>query len=130
MAKLSKEDLEQIVRNDLPGFKVSQKSRAAKTAEGADARNAGADASRAESLRRKYLGGDAAADDDDDNDASGLTDWAARGTDNNPGDDDDTDDEVIVAVEPETSNHPWDRSARPKAAVISKKEKKVIGQQG
>lgn len=36
----------------------------------------------------------------------------------------------IVAVEPETSADPLDRGSRAKVAVISKKEKKVIGQQG
>ena len=128
MAKLSKEDLEQIVSHDLPGYKVSRKSKAEEqTGRAGGVRDTGADDSRAESLRRKYLGG--AADDEDDDDASGPFESMAGAADNNPGGDD-TDDEVIVAVEPETSNHAWDRSARPKAAVISKKDKKVIGQQG
>jgi hypothetical protein len=37
---------------------------------------------------------------------------------------------VIVAVEPEEPAHLWDRASRPKAIVISGKNKKIVGKQG
>ena len=40
------------------------------------------------------------------------------------------DDTEIVLVEPKTAPHPLDRGSRPKAVVISTKNKKIIGTQG
>ena len=40
------------------------------------------------------------------------------------------DDTEIVLVEPKTAPHPLDRGSRPKAVVISTKDKKIIGTQG
>ena len=89
------------------------------------------DSRRAEVLRRRYLGTDAEAVDDEDDLAEDSAPLAAA-KDYVPENDlaDDDDDEMIVAVEPETAADPLDRGTRAKAAVISKKGKKVIGQQG
>lgn len=133
MAKMNKEELERVIERDLPGYKVSRQSKVERAAESSEGTRGLADAAggggsdRLSELRRKYLG--AADDDEDEDDAVGLV--AARAVASNPGrrdDDSDDDDEEIVAVEPEAANHPWDRSARPKAVVV--KNKKVIGVQG
>jgi len=42
----------------------------------------------------------------------------------------DDEDVAIVSVEKRTKTDPWDRSARPKAMVVSEKEGRVIGRQG
>ena len=121
MAKMNKKELERIIAKDLPGYRVSPQSKVERASETSErscgladtARSGGSD--RISELRRKYLG--SAAEEDD-------------AVDSNPGhnDDSDDDDEEIVAVEPEAANHPWDRSARPKAVVV--KNKKIIGVQG
>jgi hypothetical protein len=74
------------------------------------------------------LGTDTDATDADEDEASEES--ATLAADEADSSTDDEDDEMIVAVEPETAADPLDRGSRAKAAVISKKEKKVIGQQG
>jgi hypothetical protein len=135
MAKLTSAELDEIVKQSLPGYKVARRSQVAGDAlDATEAQGSKAggvvDAAHLEDLRQKYLGADFAGDDDDDDLSDELltTDYA-----NGPArnfSDDEGDDEIIVAVEPETSADPLDRGSRPKAAVISTKEKKVIGQQG
>ncbi len=128
MAKLSSEELEEIVKQSLPGYRISRRSQVAgqsqDTGAGRDSASAKSEADHLKQLRRKYLGPDFSPDDDDQLDESDRIDYA-----NGPVDDN-SDDAVIVAVEPETAADPLDRSARAKAAVISKKEKRIIGQQG
>ena len=137
MANLTDSELEEIVKRSLPGYKVSPKSQVVRqAAEESDSVRRGArvshsDASRAETLRRRYLGTEAEAAEADEDEAAEESTLAAdegyAAPDNSI---DDEDDEMIVAVEPETTTDPLDRGSRAKAAVISKKEKKVIGQQG
>jgi len=67
-------------------------------------------------LHEKFIEGTSAADEREPNGAP-VADAA----------DDDTE---IVLVEPKTSPHPLDRGSRPKAVVISTKNKKIIGTQG
>lgn len=136
MANLTDEELDEIVKQSLPGYKVSPKSQVAKQVREVDSARRSADASstdsrRAEVLRRRYLGTDAEAVDDEDDLTEDSAPLAAA-KDYVPENDlaDDDDDEMIVAVEPETAADPLDRGTRAKAAVISKKGKKVIGQQG
>ncbi len=137
MANLTDSELDEIIKQSLPGYKVSSKSQVARPATETDsvrsgARASHADASRAETLRRRYLGTDVTATDADDEDASEESANFVADENYAPPDSslDDEDDEMIVAVEPETATDPLDRGSRAKAAVISKKEKKVIGQQG
>jgi hypothetical protein len=127
MSKLSREELQKIIAEDLPGYRVANEDEGSV----ADAPvfnegiNANAEAEtpdlselRVKYLREKYLG--EAADN--------LETEAAPENDSAP-EEDPTEDE-IVAVTPDNPAHPWDRGGRPKATVVSAKEKKVIGQQG
>lgn len=127
MGKLSSQEIKKIIARDAPGYRLSSKS--IRSQEGTDAaavdmQGAEATESREKTLREKYLGSDSSAEDNDlEVDTAGHTSAEADAGDDNSEDE-------IVAVEPERSAHPWDRSARPKAVVISGKEKKIIGSQG
>jgi hypothetical protein len=120
MAKMARKDLERIVRKEMPGYRLARKPKPGRAA--ADAR---ASARRAapeartpslDALKRKYLGADAAP----------APKKATRGADTKKRRGADR----IVAVEPESAAHPWDRAARPKAVVVSGKDKKIVGRQG
>ena len=134
MADLTDSELEEIVKQGLPGYKVSPKSQVAKQATETDSVRRGASAARAEDraerLRRKYLGPDADVEADEDEAADAATFVSEEEPARRDSAIDDEDDEMIVAVEPDSDADPLDRGSRAKAAVISKKEKKVIGQQG
>lgn len=133
MANLTDLELEEIVKQGLPGYKVSSKSEVARHE--TDSARSGARAasaeSRGETLRRRYLGTDADLNVDEEEEAEAATLVAEEEPARRDSViDDEDDDEIIVAVEPETDSDSLDRGSRTKAAVISKKEKKVIGQQG
>ena len=117
MAKLTDEELQEIVQRDLPGRRVVRRaSRFAADAARDAASNAEAQAPSLADLRRKYLG----------EEDGGITpDFAAldAGHTNN------TDDEIVVTSSAQGSD-PWRRGAGPKAAVVSGSERKVIGAQG
>ncbi len=137
MANLTDSEIAEIVKQGLPGYKVSPKSQVARQATETDEVRRGANASRAEdraeTLRRKYLGPDAELEADEGEAAEAATFVAEEEParrDSAIDDEGDEDDEMIVAVEPEIESDPLDRGSRVKAAVISKKEKKIIGQQG
>lgn len=125
MAKLSNEELDEIVKQSLPGYRVSRRSQVAGQSLDAEKDSERAEPEHLRQLRRKYLGPDFTPDDDDPTQDSDRITFA-----DGPVDDDESDDDIIVAVEPDTATDPLDRGSRAKAAVISKKEKKVIGQQG
>jgi len=129
MAKLTADEIERIVKRDMPGYRVSTKSSAGRDEAARDSRNAARPESASETdqtpfdaLRSRYLG-DAAWEEETESPEVDLeiASDAANGND---------DDAEIIAVEPEQAAHPWDRGARPKAAVISTKSKKIVGQQG
>ena len=129
MAKLPAGEIERIVERDMPGHRVSTKSSSIPVRDQAtrDSRDSFSSPSvtnqtRTDELRSKYLGD---ADWEEETESSDTDHEIA--SDAASGNDDDTE---IIAVEPEQAAHPWDRGARPKAAVISAKEKKIIGQQG
>jgi hypothetical protein len=152
MAKLSRDEVKEIVRRDVPGTRVVE------TDPAADPRKLRAapdlDSPDLDALRAKYLGNagappaeDAAGAGEDAAEAPGAPEApeARAGTseapaeaaaepgasvDGDDGDDDDDDDVEIVSVAPEQPAEPWDRGARPKAVVVSSKEKRVIGRQG
>ena len=134
MANLTDSELEEIVKQSLPGYKVSPKSQVARHGTETDSARRTASAAtaetRAETLRRRYLGADAELDAEEEEAAEAATLVAEEEPAPHSAIIDEDDDEIIVAVEPETSTDPLDRGSRAKAAVISKKEKKVIGQQG
>lgn len=134
MANLTDSELEEIVKQGLPGYKISPKSQVARQGFESDEARRGASASRAENraetLRRRYLGTDAEVEAEEEDAAEAATFVAEEEPAPHESAIDDEDDEIIVAVEPETASDPLDRGSRAKVAVISKKEKKVIGQQG
>ncbi len=126
---MNKELLEQIVNRDLEGYKVSDKSvHSEQNNEGFESMDSTKDNQSESStpdfrlLRQKYLHQD---DSFESNDAEAAVVYVADSADAS-----DSEQDEIVAVEPETAAHPWDRAARPKAVVISGSEKKVIGEQG
>ena len=126
MSKLSVDDIKQILEKDLPNYQLTREEEASMRDLGAaDKRSpplAEVSSQNIASLREKYLGASEGAD-------SGTSDVsAAAGSDENVSND--AAEDVIVAVSPKTSSQPWDRGSRPKAAVISGSEKRVIGEQG
>ncbi len=129
MARKSREELDEIVRRELPGYHVAPQ---ATPDEGADAavpaRRAAPDAGTPDldTLRRKYLRNpDAVGQTAADELAGGN-----RGPDApTPDDGGDPDDDVIVAIAPDDRPDPWDRSVRPKSIVIDP-DGKILGAQG
>jgi hypothetical protein len=127
MAKLSKQEIEEIVERDMPGYKVVPHE------EGVDERAAQAEpdevAPDIETLREKYLGDaeNIAAE----NENSGANDAAPEnGADENPNDNADNADDAIVAVQPKEPADPFGHASRPKTIVVSGKDRRVIGSQG
>jgi hypothetical protein len=117
---MKKGELEKVVRRDMPGYRLARKP---KTRAGVDSPRprpaASAGTPDLEALKRKYAprqGANAVA-----------ADAAARAVAARPGT---VEDDEIVAVEPESAPHPWDRAARPKAVVVSARSKRIVGKQG
>jgi hypothetical protein len=135
MPTLSSDEIEQIVQREKPGYHISTQARGSHSAAETDAAPLADVASHSDDTRYrrlidKYLGSDAAEANDDDNDNDDEVRASAVSERDAPAGENSNADELIVAVEPDTAAHPWDRSARPKAVVISVKDKKIIGQQG
>jgi hypothetical protein len=127
MAKLSKQEIEEIVERDMPGYKVVRHE------EGVDERAAQAEpdevAPDIETLREKYLGDaeDIAAE----NENSGANDAVPENeAAENPNDNADNADDAIVAVQPREPADPFGHASRPKTIVVSGKDRRVIGSQG
>lgn len=123
MARLSDSDLEEIITRDLPGHKIVHRKSAKPDAddEAAEARPADEVSPDIDELRSKYLGDVAAHEGQD-----GGTDDGADAADAS---DDDAEDEIVM-VEPRQRDDPLDHGSRPKAVVVSGKERRVIGYQG
>jgi hypothetical protein len=116
MAKLSEEEVQEIIQREAPGTEVAPPPRSGAAVEPA----ADAGTPDLEHLQRKY--GDAA-------DAP-AAERADDGHDPDADDEDDDDDVEIVSVRPKEAADPWDRGATPKSVVISTKTKRIIGKQG
>jgi hypothetical protein len=122
--KLSKEDVRRIVEKQMPNFKVAQPPDApdADTVDRKPRAKPESHTPDEKTLRKKYLrekfieGIDTSSADEEPN---GVAPADAT-----------NDDTEIVLVEPKRAPHPLDRGSRPKAVVISKKSKKIIGTQG
>ena len=137
MAKLSKEEVEQIIERDLPDFKVVQESvdrdtdntdfgrfrDSSRQRSISDATSPNLDTLR-EKLRQRSGRGEA------DSSTFGFGRTEAVRSDDVGDVDDDTADDAIVAVRPKTSHSPYDAGYRTKAVIISGRQKKVIGRQG
>jgi hypothetical protein len=125
MAKLSKQEIEEIVERDMPGYQVVRHE------EGVDERLSNAEpdevAPDIDTLREKYLG------DNENSAAEGGNPGGETGSSPEDEDDDQADentDDAIVAVQPKETGDPFDHAARPKAVVVSGKDRRVIGSQG
>jgi hypothetical protein len=125
---MRRDELEKVVEREMPGHRLARRSRAESAGEAdapapPDAATPSLEALRKKYLRGKYLAPDAAADEDvrEEPAARSSAVSAPAGAD---------DEDVIVAVEPEAPTHPWDRGSRPKAVVVSAKDKKIVGKQG
>jgi hypothetical protein len=125
MAKLSKQEIEEIVERDMPGYKVVQHEtpdadeRAAET-------NADEVAPDIDTLREKYLGeseNSAAESENPGHEADASPETAADDAGDNA-------DDAIIAVQPKEAGDPFDHAARPKSVVVSGKDRRVIGSQG
>ena len=114
MAKLSRKELEDIIKRDLPGARLIGRG---STAPSASAKRTAPEGATPELdvLQRKYS--DAATAE------SAQLEDAATDTDAD-------DEDEIVLVDPHPSDDPLDRGARAKAVVVSGRQRKVIGSQG
>jgi hypothetical protein len=124
MAQLSDSDLEAIISRDLPGHQIVRRKSAkpAADAQPAEARPDVDDVSPdIDELRRKFLGEGAAG-------GSQPVEIAAA-PEEADAPDDDVEDEIVM-VEPNQRDDPLDHGSRPKAVVVSGKERRVIGYQG
>jgi hypothetical protein len=124
MAKLSKEDLQRIVEQQMPKYKLAETPSAPGAADGAKTRaKPEAQTPDLETLRKKYLRETFLSD------AGG---GGHEGVEPNgqPAADAAGDDTEIVLVEPKVVPHPLDRGSRPKAIVVSTTQKKIVGEQG
>jgi hypothetical protein len=129
MAKLSKDDLQQIIAEQMPKYKLAEGPAAPSGVDGTATRakpeghTPGLDTLRKKYLRGKFLS-DATAPNADDREPNGHPPAAPAAADAG---DDDTE---IVIVEPKVAPHPLDRGSRPKAVVVSTTQKKIVGEQG
>lgn len=123
MAKLSRDDLERIVEQQMPKYKLAETPTAPGTADGAKTRaKPEGQTPDLETLRKKYLREKFLSDA-----AGGYQDDEPNGQ---PAADAVGDDTEIVLVEPKVAPHPLDRGSRPKAIVVSTTLKKIVGEQG
>ncbi|MBK9156428.1 MAG: hypothetical protein IPM25_19840 [Chloracidobacterium sp.] len=125
MSKLTAEEIKKIVQDHRPGSTVSGlvgDERPGRALDSANLVETEASTPSISELRRKYLGDDAGGG------GSGLGNIADM-RDSQGGSDEVADDE-IVSVVPEASSRSWDAGSRPRAAVISGSEKKIVGEQG
>ena len=121
--KLSKEEVQRIIEEQMPNFRVAQTyDTPARDANGGKTRaKPEAHTPDMKTLRRKYLR---------EKFLEGTDGLSTNEPNEVPAADASGDDTEIVLVEPKTAPHPLDRGSRPKAVVISTKDKKIIGTQG
>ena len=128
MARMSKEELSEIIRRDKPGYEIVE-HQAAETESGSEASDAGAITDRVtdlDELRRRYLGDSAVADSPG---GAPLGETAVDAEDES-GDDSDDDDEIVVLNPPANSADPWAPGPGRKSVIVSGKERRVIAEQG
>jgi hypothetical protein len=127
MSKLSKDDLQQIIEQQMPKYKLVEGTRASGARDAATTRakpegqTPGLDTLRKKYLRDKFLS---------DATPGGYEDGEPNGQPRADAADAGDDDTEIVMVEPKVAPHPLDRGSRPKAIVVSTIQKKIVGEQG
>jgi hypothetical protein len=123
MARLSRKEIDEIIKSELPGYRVaslSKKRSAAANVTGRDSVGADAVTPALAKLREKYLGRErAAVSNNPHGGADAVEEFETDGDE----------DDVIVPVEPDDRD-PLDRGARAKSVVVLAKDKKIIGRQG
>ena len=143
MAKLSKEEVEEIIERDLPDFQVAQESLEKEESDSPDAAGI-RDSSRPnisdatspdlntlrEKLRRRSRSADTNRTVASREFSRDFQEFSLDTDDVQTAGQDETADDVIVAVKPKKSHSPFDAGYRTKAVVISGRSKKVIGRQG
>jgi len=117
MAELSREELQRIVEEKMPGWTLAEQAGLAAADVAPDA--ADADTPSLAALRRKYLGSAAAAPDDAERPRLAADD-------DPPGEPADT--AIVIVERKDPPRDPYDRGAGPKAVVIADGE--IIGRQG
>ena len=123
MAKLSRDDLQRIVEQQMPKYELAETPTTPEATDGANPPKPEGQTPDLETLRKKYLR------------EKFLSDAAGGGYENDepngqPSTDTVDDDTEIVLVEPKVAPHPLDRGSRPKAIVVSTTKKKIVGEQG
>lgn len=110
MSKLSRNELEAIIKRDRPGTRIVGHAPDADdkpmTRPAPDSVSPASDA-----VRRKYSN-------------PSIADDVHRD------DGDDVPDDAIVSIAPEEQADPWDRGSRAKSVVVSGRERRVVGEQG
>ena len=143
MAKLSKEEVEQIIERDLPDYQVVNESLEKEQGDTSDVRrlrdsskqgSSDATSPDLETLREKLRQRSRSADSTGSNAGEkfprGFQEFSLDTDDSEIAAEDDTADDMIVAVKPKKSHSPFDAGYRTKAVVISGRSKRVIGRQG
>ena len=127
VAKLSREEIQQIVERDAPGSRlverVPDEDRLARATTGAGAVYVDDETPDLLTLRRRYLGDPAP---DDHGDAAGV-ELPVDGESNE--DSNAVDDEIVLITPPGPADR-WGRGPGPKSVVISGRERRIIGWQG
>src|SRR5262249_29827816 len=124
MAQMSRQELEDIIARDMPGYRLAKQTGGTPdTTQRRDAAWGHVDATTPSlnRLHQKYLFSKYGAPD-----AAQTESDTVQSEDTQDGEDEDE----IVAVEPTNAPHPWDLGARPKVVVVSGREKRIIGRQG
>jgi hypothetical protein len=128
MARMSKEELSEIIRRDKPGYEIVE-HQVAESESGSEASDAGAITDRVtdlDELRRRYLGDSAVADSPG---GAALGETAVDAEDESA-DDSEDDDEIVVLSPPANSADPWAPGPGRKSVIVSGKERRVIAEQG
>ena len=132
MARMSDQELGDIISRDLPGHRiVRRKGDEAELADAASDTPTEADevSPDFDELRRKYLGDEGAGTTTTEAVAPAAPSVDAQAAAEESDTSENTDDEIVI-VEKEASPDPFGHRARPKAVVVSGKEKRVVGYQG
>lgn len=120
MTELSRQEIQQIVEKEMPGWEVVSEESAAVDSAPNVSGEPEADTPDIDALRRKYLGEGAA--DVTGSLASDYTDLGAS--------EEGVEDAVIVVEPKQEGSDVWEHGPGPKTVIISGKEKRIIGAQG
>jgi hypothetical protein len=139
MAKLSDQELEEIIRRELPGYRIVKGT----VGDDAVASRVTADERTPDlaQLKEKLRGagnpgpGPDEAEpnpgpDPDDPVVSDPPDPGGADAAVDGGAGDETPEDTMVAIEPDVPPNPWDHGAKPKVVVISGKDRKILSSQG